>query len=82
MLLVTTALIAVSAFAMVTSTVIKLRDDCKNCKKTEYGGYCGKCKDETMYNYKTEALGDGWVKITLKCKKESCGHMAIFKEKD
>ena len=35
-----------------------------------------------MYNYKTEALGNGWFKITLKCKKESCGHMAIFKEKD
>lgn len=82
MLLSTTAIIAVSAFAMVTSTVIKLRDDCKNCQRTELGGICGKCNDETMYNYKTEALGDGWFKVTLKCKKECCGHMAIFKEKD
>lgn len=82
MLLAMTALIAASAFAMVTSTVILLRDDCKKCRRTEDGGYCGKCKAETMYNYKTEALGNGWFKVTLKCKKESCGHMAIFKEKD
>ena len=82
MLLAMTALIAASAFAMVTSTVILLRDDCKKCQRTEDGGYCGKCKAETKYNNKTEALGNGWFKITLKCKKESCGHIAIFKEKD
>ena len=76
--------IAITAFAAINGTWVKVKDSCKKCSVVEQRDWtahiCGHCKDDTMYDEKNDHFWEGsrFVTLTLyKCKQ--CGHTSTWK---
>lgn len=86
LLMVTAVIIAVSGSATITavmSTWVMVNDPCKKCRVSDDVKYCGKCKDDTMYDSKHRSYKEGKHYVTeyvYKCKE--CEHTSTWKAYD
>lgn len=81
-----TLIVAISASASLVgmmSSWVMVNDSCKKCRVSDNTAYCGKCKDDTMYDSKHKAYKEGKhyvVEFVYKCKQ--CGHTSTWKAYD
>ena len=77
------AITASAALTGVMSTWVMVNDSCKKCRVSDKSAYCGKCKEDTMYDSKHKAYKEGnhyVIEYVYKCK--VCNHTSTWKAYD